>query len=81
MKYKGEKTYEAIMRFVLDRLDVEISEISKSVWNKLLNGKDVSKKPTLVFVCGENRYCFTDDERLRVAAIFVSFLCNFIRLK
>jgi hypothetical protein len=62
------------MRFVLDRLNADIREISKSVWNILLKGKNLREKPTLIFICGEDRYCFTPDERLRVAATFVSTL-------
>lgn len=74
------------MRFILDKLDIEIQEITRSKWNVLTRRKDISEKPVLIFVCGENRYCFTNDERLKIAAIFVSclksftieFSCNFI---
>ncbi|OXU22293.1 hypothetical protein TSAR_009361 [Trichomalopsis sarcophagae] len=71
VRYRGEKSYEEIMRFVLDKIDADIREISKSVWNLLFEGNDKSiENPVLIFVCGENRYCFTKDERLRIAAIF-----------
>ena len=76
MRYREEKSYDAIMRFVLDEIDADIREISRSVWKSLLKGKDSTEKPTLVFICGENRYCFTTDERLRIAATFVSILIN-----
>lgn len=72
IKYKGEKSHEAIMRFVLDRLDIHIHEISKSLLKGLLKGKESTERPALIFVCGEDRYCFTADERLRIAATFVS---------
>lgn len=74
LKYGREKSYDQIMKFVLDRIDADIREISRSVWNALIKGKNSNEKPTLVFVCGENRYCFTNEERLRVAATFVSFV-------
>lgn len=64
------------MRYVLDKIDADIREISKSVWKLLFKGNDKSiENPVLIFVCGENRYCFTEDERLRIAAIFVSLNC------
>ncbi|XP_058802167.1 dnaJ homolog subfamily C member 10-like [Phymastichus coffea] len=70
MKYNNDKSYDAIMKFVLDRIDADIHEISKSIWNSLIKGKISNDKPTLIFVCGQNRYCFTNEERLRIAAIF-----------
>ncbi|XP_011498775.1 PREDICTED: dnaJ homolog subfamily C member 10-like [Ceratosolen solmsi marchali] len=70
LKYKNEKTYEAIMKFVLDKLHIDIPEISKSVWTSLLKGKGLKEKPMLIFICKDVNYCFTSDERLRVAATF-----------
>ncbi|XP_051160917.1 dnaJ homolog subfamily C member 10-like [Leptopilina boulardi] len=69
-RYTDEKSYEAILQFVLDRLDVKIEKITKKIWNHLLKGLELSDKPTLVFVCNNHRHCFTSDERLKVAAIF-----------
>lgn len=68
------------MRFVLDRLDIHIHEIKKSVLKASLKGKDSTDRPTLIFICGENRNCFTADERLRVAATFVSCIDHFLSL-
>ncbi|XP_014218368.1 dnaJ homolog subfamily C member 10-like [Copidosoma floridanum] len=70
VKYRGERSYEAIMRFVLDRIDVDIRKLSKSAWKRIMKGEDSADRPTLVFVCSKNHYCFSPDERLRVAAIF-----------
>ncbi|KAJ8674390.1 hypothetical protein QAD02_005652 [Eretmocerus hayati] len=70
IRYRDEKTYEPIMRFVLDRLEANVEDISKSLWNDILSGKYLLEKPTVIFVCGENRYCFTEDERLRASATF-----------
>ncbi|XP_012286037.1 dnaJ homolog subfamily C member 10 [Orussus abietinus] len=72
-KYRGERTREAFVRFVLDRVDAKIREISKSVWILLLKGDDVpepTKRPTLIFVCGKDNNCFEPDEHLKVAAMF-----------
>lgn len=74
IEYKGPRTYEAIVRFVLDQLDADIHEINKSTWTGLIDKKTELPRPMLVFVCGENRNCFNSDERLKVAAIFVSNL-------
>ena len=60
------------MQFVINRIDVEIQELSNAAWRAILKGKESSPKPTLVFVCGKSRYCFSSEERIRVAAIFVS---------
>lgn len=60
------------MRYVLDRIDADIREISKSAWKTLVKGEGSSEKPTLVFICTSNSYCFSHDERFRIAAIFVS---------
>lgn len=68
VRYMGEKSDDAITRFVLDRLDVNIDSLTKSEWARLM--KIGSDRPTLVFTCGQTRDCLTADERLKVAAIF-----------
>jgi len=68
----GEKTQEAIMRFALDRLNIHLFEIIESQWKQFLHGKNIIHRPMLIFICGDQQNCFTSDERLIVAAIFVN---------
>jgi len=68
----GEKTQEAIMRFALDRLNIRLFEITESQWKQFLHGKNIIHKPMLIFICGDQQNCFTSDERLTVAAVFVN---------
>ncbi|XP_066593940.1 dnaJ homolog subfamily C member 10-like [Prorops nasuta] len=70
IRYNGDRTYEAIIKFVIDRLDYKIKEISSSLWNLLIEGKKDISKPLLIFTCGIQNNCFTDDDRRKVAAIF-----------
>lgn len=73
MRYTHEKSYDTIVDFIFERLDVNIEQISKSKWNQLINGNLIDNKSILIFTCGKNRQCFTADERLKIAAIFVIF--------
>lgn len=70
--YKGENTEEAITRFILDRLNIHVPEISESQWKLFLRGKDIVQRPMLIFICGNQQNCFTSNERLIVAVTLVS---------
>lgn len=60
------------MQFALDMLNIHIPEISKSQWKFLLRGMEITERPILIFTCGNQQNCFTSEEKLKVAAIFVS---------
>jgi len=70
--YRGEKTQEIITRFVLDRLNIHIHELNEFHFKEYLSGKIVKKMPVLIFICDDQQNCFTSDERIKVAATFVS---------
>ncbi|EGI66873.1 DnaJ-like protein subfamily C member 10 [Acromyrmex echinatior] len=68
--YREEKTQEAITRFVLDRLNIRIHELSEFYFKEYLSGKIVKKMPVLIFICDDQQNYFTSDERIKVAATF-----------
>ncbi|KAG5348339.1 DJC10 protein, partial [Acromyrmex charruanus] len=68
--YREEKTQEVITRFVLDRLNIRIHELSEFYFKEYLSGKIVKKMPVLIFICDDQQNCFTSDERIKVAATF-----------
>ncbi|XP_053986574.1 dnaJ homolog subfamily C member 10-like isoform X1 [Hylaeus volcanicus] len=70
VQYNGERTYTAIMDFILDKLEINIQEIKEPLENFISRGSEGSSKPVLIFVCGGDRDCFTSTERFKVAAIF-----------
>ncbi|KAK0078935.1 hypothetical protein PV325_001923 [Microctonus aethiopoides] len=74
VRYTQEKSYDTIVDFIFERLDVNIEQISKSKWNQLINGNLIDNKSILIFTCGKNRQCFTADERLKIAAIFENII-------
>ncbi|KAI4502464.1 hypothetical protein M0802_002376 [Mischocyttarus mexicanus] len=68
-QYTGERTYDEIEQFVLDRLGVNIRVMSPSKWK--LNIKDnVLKKPMLVFTISNKRSCLSNEDLIKVGAIF-----------
>lgn len=75
--YRGEKTQEAITRFVLERLNIYVPEVSEFQWELFLRGKNIVQRPMLIFICDNQQNCFTSDERLIVAATFVSVVLFF----
>lgn len=68
----GEKTQKAIIRFALDRLNIHIFEITESQLEQFLHGENIIHRPMLIFICDDQQNCFTSDERLTVAAVFVN---------
>ena len=70
VRYSGEKTYTAIMNFILSKLEVHIQEVDEPLENFILRGSDGTTKCMLIFVCGLHRNCFTSSDRLKIAAIF-----------
>lgn len=56
----------------MDRLDVKIKEYNQHLWNELVKRKPPNQKPTLVFTCNSDD-CYTLDEKLKIAALFVIF--------
>ncbi|EZA59003.1 DnaJ-like protein subfamily C member [Ooceraea biroi] len=70
IRYTGENTQVAIMRFALDRLDIYVPKISDVQWKRFLRGKDIVERPMLIFTCGDHQNCFSPDDRLVVAATF-----------
>lgn len=60
------------MRFALDRLNIHVPEISKSEWKLFLRGMEITERPVLVFICGDQQNCFTSEEKLIIAAVFVN---------
>ncbi|XP_032668105.1 dnaJ homolog subfamily C member 10-like isoform X3 [Odontomachus brunneus] len=68
--YAGGHSREAIMRFALDRLNIHVPEISKSEWKLFLRGMEITERPVLIFICGDQQNYFTSEEKLIVAAIF-----------
>ncbi|XP_076166338.1 dnaJ homolog subfamily C member 10-like isoform X2 [Ptiloglossa arizonensis] len=70
VQYNGEKTYTAIMNFILNKLEINIREIEEPLDNFISRGSEESNKPILIFVCRGQDDCFTSIERFKVAAIF-----------
>lgn len=70
--YAGRHTQEAIMQFALDKLNIHVPEISKSQWKLFMRGMDITERPVLIFTCGGQQNCFTSEEKLIVAAVFVN---------
>lgn len=68
-QYTGERTYQAIVDFVLNSLDVDIPTISETDW-KLIRESQPIEKPLLVFIHRDNKECLIRDDLLKVAAIF-----------
>ncbi|XP_019700630.1 dnaJ homolog subfamily C member 10 isoform X3 [Harpegnathos saltator] len=79
--YTGRHTQEAIVRFALDRLNIHLPEISKSHWELFLRGMEITERPVLIFTCGDQENCFTSEEKLIVAAIFVNITDKVIDVK
>ncbi|XP_014238897.1 dnaJ homolog subfamily C member 10-like [Trichogramma pretiosum] len=69
-KYNDAKDYEKLMKFVMSKVETKIKELNVEAWKNLQNGNETIKKPTLVLICRKDHYCFTWDERKRVASIF-----------
>lgn len=74
MHYTREKSQEAIIRFALDGLNINIFEIKEVHWELFLRDEITTQRPVLIFICGDQQNCFTSDERLIVAATFVNIL-------
>ncbi|XP_046833156.1 dnaJ homolog subfamily C member 10-like isoform X1 [Vespa crabro] len=68
--YTGERTHKAIINFVLNKLDVNIPEISSSDWKRFIENNELIKKPTLVLIYKNNKECLTSNDLLKVGAIF-----------
>lgn len=76
-RYSGEERYAAIMKFILNKLEIDVRDIVEPLDNFISRGSERADKPMLIFICGEQRDCFTSTERLKIAAIFVSILFYF----
>lgn len=74
MHYTGEKSQEAIIRFALDGLNINVFEIKEIHWELFLRNEIITPRPVLIFICGDQQNCFTSDERLIVAATFVNII-------
>ncbi|KAL6256379.1 hypothetical protein P5V15_012493 [Pogonomyrmex californicus] len=68
--YNQERTQQAIIRFALNKLNIQVPEINESQWELFLRGKNIVQRPMLIFICGIQRNCFTSNERLIVGATF-----------
>ena len=66
------------MQFALDGLNIRIPEISESHWKLFLHGN--IQRPMLIFTCGNQQNCFTSDERILVAAVFVNIALFIVHL-
>lgn len=76
IRYTEEKTQEAIIQFALNRLNIHISEISESQWKQYLHGKYVTQRPALIFTCNDQDNCFSSNERVITAVLFVNIMSN-----
>ncbi|XP_014614550.1 PREDICTED: dnaJ homolog subfamily C member 10-like [Polistes canadensis] len=69
-QYTGERTHNAIKDFILNKLYINIPEISLSNWKRLIKNNELIKKPMLVFTYKNKEECLSSDDLLKVAAIF-----------
>jgi len=72
VNYTGKRTPEAIISFALNKLNINVPRIHESLWKPFLNGTNFLKKPMLILICDNPLNCLTSNERLIVAATFVS---------
>jgi len=72
VNYTGKRTQEAIISFALNKLNNNVPRIYESLWKLFLSGTNFLKKPMLILVCDDPLNCLTSNERLIVAAMFVS---------
>lgn len=56
------------MRFILDRLNVEIHYVNRPLQDVFSQKRKTNDRPMLLFICDSQRYCFTPDDRVKIAA-------------
>lgn len=74
IRFTSKKSYQEIMDFVMERLDVNIEEITSTVWKNSLKGIEKREKSMLVFICGDNHECFDNDDQIKITAILENIL-------